>query len=158
MTIRRVEPGDLGFLAEMLAQAVFWEGGDPDTEAALSDPAVAAYLEGWGRNGDDGLIALEGRERVGAAWYRSFPSSARGYGFVASNVPEITVAVKPENRARGLGKGLLSLLIAMASEASYPALSLSVARGNHRAIRLYRSLGFTVVGDDGHSLVMTRPV
>lgn len=126
-------------------------------QAALARPENAKYLQGWGRYGDDAVVAVDDTgARRGAAWYRLFPASAPGYGFVSPDVPELSLGVAPDARGLGVGQALLAALIEMAKLAGYPALSLSVDRHN-TAVRLYIRSGFVdafVSSDDDSSITM----
>src|SRR5262249_16910682 len=83
--------------------------------------------------------------RLGAAWYRLFPPAHPGYGFVAPDVPELSIRVLAEVRGQGLGDSLLRGLCQCAQQEGYRALSLSVARRNP-AQHLYPRHGF----EDAH--------
>ncbi len=69
-------------------------------EEVLSKPELARYLEGWGRQGDTAVLAvdLDGGRRLGAAWYRLMTSEEPGYGYVDDSTPEIALAVVPDHR------------------------------------------------------------
>jgi ribosomal protein S18 acetylase RimI-like enzyme len=148
---------DPAFLAEMLYEAAYWRDDmeeRPPLDAMLEQPEFARYVDDWGRPHDVALTVLaRGDEPVGAAWYRRFDPGAPGFGFVAPDVPELSIAVYPELRGRRLGHLLLGALIARARAEQEPALSLSVAHENP-ARRLYVRHGFAVVGDDGASFTM----
>lgn len=152
--IREMQPGEYGLLDEFLYQAIHTEPGEPrPPRSVTADPALRAYVEGFGRTGDVAVCAEEGGEVVGATWARLM----RGYGFAGDGVPELAVSVLPGHRGRGLGTALLSSLIERCSELGCPALSLSVQRSNPAA-RLYERLGFREVsGDDGEA-VMVLPL
>ena len=146
--IRPVHPGDLPFLWDMGWEATAVDPGMRalGREAAFANPHVRRYLDGWGRPGDAGVIALDASgQRLGAAWYRLFPADAPGYGFVASDVPEISIGVAARARRRGVGGALLDALVAMARAQGHRALSLSVDRRNP-AQRLYARYGFRDAG------------
>ncbi|WP_326608754.1 GNAT family N-acetyltransferase [Streptomyces sp. NBC_01800] len=83
------------------------------------------------------------------------PEDEPGYGFVAPDVPELTLGVLPGQRGCGHGRALMEALIRAAGErpASVDRLSLSVEDGNP-AVHLYTSLGFTRVGRNGGSDTM----
>ena len=107
---------DPAFLAEMLYEAVNWrdDGAEerPPLEELLAQPIMRRYVEGWGRVDDVALVALDRLdEPVGAAWYRRFTADEPGFGFVAPDVPELSIAVYPECRGRHVGGLLLGSLI-----------------------------------------------
>ena len=70
-------------------------------------PLVRATSTGWGRPGDNAVVAIDEFQPVGAAWYRLFEQDEPGYGFVDEETPELTIAVVPSRRGRGLGEELL---------------------------------------------------
>jgi ribosomal protein S18 acetylase RimI-like enzyme len=152
--VRPATTADLDFLGAMLYEAATWRPGPrPPTETALADPAIARYLRGWGRDGDSALIAEEDDRPVAAAWYRLFPEDDPGYGFVATDVPELSIGVAAEARGRGIGTSLLDALIAEARDGGFPALSLSVEPDNP-ALRLYERAGFSRVPSNGATWTM----
>ncbi len=112
-------------------------------EEVLSKPELARYLEGWGRQGDTAVLAvdLDGGRRLGAAWYRLMTSEEPGYGYVDDQTPEIALAVVPDHRGRGVGGALLRELREAARSQGYNALSLGVEKGNP-ALGLYERNGF----------------
>src|SRR3954451_1589454 len=94
--IRPTRPDDEPFLWDM-----GWEATAVDVgmralgrEAAFAIPHVRRYLDDWGRPGDAGVVAIarDGR-RLGAAWYRLFPIDDPGWGFVAADIPELSIGV-----------------------------------------------------------------
>jgi ribosomal protein S18 acetylase RimI-like enzyme len=126
----------------MLYEAAFWRpDARPPRDGALSDPALARYLEGWGRPGDVAVVAFDRAvgTRVGAAWYRLMPEDTRG--FVAPGVPEVVIGVAEHSRGRGVGGTLLGALRKRAAAEGFAALSLTVDDGNP-AVRLYERHGF----------------
>jgi GNAT superfamily N-acetyltransferase len=93
-------------------------------------------------------------ERIGAAWLRFFTAADHGYGFVADDVPELTIGVAVRWRGRGVGRALLRAIACQASEAGIKQISLSVERKNF-ARQLYLSEGYQVVdGSDPQSDTM----
>ena len=149
--LRAAVPGDEPFLEEMLRLAMGWRDG---TRAELS-PGTEKYVRGYGRPGDHGVVAVRDGEPIGATWCRLFAEADRSYGYVAGDVPELTLAVSPSARRAGVARGLLERLIADAAARGLGGLSLSVEPDNP-ARRLYEALGFTDVGGVGGSRTLLR--
>ena len=144
---------DEPFLWEMLYQALYVPPGKPAfPREILKDPDIACYVQGWGRPGDWGLLALQGETPAGAIWLRQWSGVEKGYGFVSPDIPELSIALLPEFRNRGLGTRMLETAISMAKERVH-GLSLSVVEESP-ARRLYEHLGFRKVGKVMESLVM----
>ena len=120
--LRPVDQQDTRFLRDMLRHAYHWRMGDPDLP-------VYRYVKSWGRRGDAGLVAFDGPNAYAAAWYRLFPESAPGFGFVDEETPELTIAVVPSHRGRGTGGELLEALLAQARTDGFTRVSLSAEPG-----------------------------
>jgi ribosomal protein S18 acetylase RimI-like enzyme len=112
------------------------------------------YLAGWPRHGDFGLIA-EQDGPLGAAWYRTYTEMSHGYGFVADDVPELSIAVIASRRHEGIGRQLLVGLIEASVAHGHAALSLSVDIANP-ARALYESVGFQIVETRDSGMTMVR--
>jgi ribosomal protein S18 acetylase RimI-like enzyme len=123
-------------------------------DQVLADPRYAMCLAGWPMRGDYGLIA-EQDGPIGAAWYRIFTEVSHGYGYVAEDVPELSIAVITSRRHEGIGRRLLVDLVEASVAQGYPAISLSVAEANP-ARGLYESVGFVDVEKHGSSWTMIR--
>jgi ribosomal protein S18 acetylase RimI-like enzyme len=156
--VRPATKADERFLQEMLLHAAFSaDVVKPTLDELLKDERLARYIVDWGRPGNGGVAADADGQRVGAAWYRHFSRNDPGYGFVSSEIPELSIAVVPEMRKRGIGRNLLLGLIEQAQAAGLKALSLSVSARNPPAMRLYESVGFrTVAGDPAHPTMLVR--
>lgn len=154
--IREAGDADPPILVDAVFEAANWSGEVRFTrEEILADPAFSHYVSGWLRPGDFGVVAEthDGAAlgaAVGAAWCRAFSADEPGYGFVAEDVPELSIGVLPEYRGRGVGEALLQALMSRARADGLRAISLSVEDGN-RARSLYERLGFVKVGRNGGS-------
>jgi GNAT superfamily N-acetyltransferase len=141
-TITPATGSDVQFLWAVLNGLAVHAGIDPPSPESGSGSAFGKYLAGWGRAGDFGVVAHDQtRHPLGAAWYRLFPAEGPGYGFVAPDVPELSIGVLEHARGQGIGGALLATLLQTAQEQRYRALSLSVDRRNP-ARRLYERHGF----------------
>ena len=145
--IRSAGSQDIPFLRDMLRHAYYARWGDE------ADVPLERYVAGWGRPGDTAFVAIDGFQPVGAAWYRLFEQEEPGYGFVDERTPELTIAIVPSRRGKGLGRDLLAKLIERARAEGYEQLSLSVEPDNP-AIRLYEETGFEKVGERAGAFVM----
>jgi ribosomal-protein-alanine N-acetyltransferase len=76
-------------------------------------------------------------------------SCVRGY-FVLRRVPPeaqlVDLAVRPQDRGRGLGRALLDRVAATARAWGCAKITLEVSAANEPALRLYSRAGFQVVG------------
>ncbi len=157
--IRAAEADDGPFLVEVLALAAAWRPGStpPTAETVLSEPALARYVAGWPRPGDLGFVAVDNGEPIGAAWWRYFDGEDHGYGYVAADVPELSIGVVEGRRGDGVGTALMVALLAEADQQGLDQLSLSVEAGNP-ALRLYERLGFAPApGAEAGTLIRSRP-
>ena len=150
MNIRPATKDDDAFLKTMMYEAARWNPDWPREPMAevLDEPILRRYHEDWGRPGDGGMVAEIDGEPVGAAWYRLFTADAPGYGFVDERTPELSIAVAPLHRRKGIGGTLLRAAMVNAREEGYQTLSLSVAVHN-RSRMLYQRVGFEKVGEEG---------
>jgi len=139
----------------MLYQALYVpEGADPFPREVVRLPEISRYAEDWGRIDDLGFVAVIGETCVGATWIRLLKGANKGYGYVDETTPELTIAVAPTFRGRGIGTKLLARLMTEAKN-RYQAVSLSVSADNP-ALRLYQRFGFGVVATGGNSLTMIK--
>ena len=167
--LRTALPDDSEFLADMVVEAINWpQDRTSPRQQILDDPRNAHYVAGWKRETDLGVVAVGGPapdewpaeydagSPVGAAWLRQLPADDPGYGFIDAQTPELTMALAPPWRGRGIGRALIRRLLSDAALRGIPRISLSVEPGNP-ARRLYESEGFVVVGSDpGGSYTMLR--
>lgn len=151
LTIRPILLADEPFLWEMLYQALYVpQGAALFPRDIIQQPEIAQYVQDWGQPDEAGLIACDDETPIGAVWIRRI----RAYGFVDDDTPELSLAMLPDYRGKGIGTRLMNELFLLL-QGRYDALSLSVSK-NNPAFRLYERLGFEVVKDDGSSVTMKR--
>ena len=122
------------------------EGGE-SLESARVNPILAPYVEGYGRPGDLGVIAIDAATstNAGAAWIRTMPAGWPLHRFVDAAIPELAIAVVPAYVGRGAGTRMIAHLMDSAA-AIYPAIALSV-RSTNPAKALYERMGFATVAE-----------
>jgi ribosomal protein S18 acetylase RimI-like enzyme len=150
---RAATPADEPFLRAMLWLAYNWRDETAAQDHWPDPDGPRRYVQGCGRPGDAGVIAHTGGGSAGAAWYRLLPAVDAGYGYVADDVPEVTIGVAPLFRGRGIAGELLERLMATAAAEGFRALSLSVEPDNH-ALRIYERAGFEPAGRSGGSVTL----
>ncbi|MEV7934404.1 bifunctional helix-turn-helix transcriptional regulator/GNAT family N-acetyltransferase [Curtobacterium sp. NPDC089185] len=156
---REVTADDTALLRHATLAAMNWQA-PTFTDAELDRPDFAHYSADFDPSRDHGVVAVDGDGPVGVAWVRFLSADDPGYGFVSEDVPELTLAVEPRGRGRGIGTALLTRLLAAGRTAGWPGVSLSVEDGNTGARILYERVGFRTVGRNGDSdtmLVRFRP-
>lgn len=154
--IRVIDKNEKAFLREMLYQAIFVPGGEDPLPLNIVDlPELSKYFENWGRTGDHCLIAEYEGEQIGAVWCRLFDAKNKGYGFVAEDIPEMTIAVDKHYRNKGIGSKLLDKFFKHIKKAGFDGLSLSVDKRNP-AVNLYLRNGFTVIRSNENDHIMLR--
>ena len=155
--IRPLVPDDEPFLWMALYHALHVPpGAAPFPLEVVRQSELARYVSGWmQRSSDLGFVAEVGREPVGAAWLRRWPSDERGFGFVDEATPELSMALLPTYRGHGIGTALLRRLLKEAA-GKFEAVSLSVSESN-AALRLYERHGFIIIGEpEGRSVTMLK--
>ncbi len=142
-------------LKRYLYWAIYVPEGSPQPDPAIiNQPELAHYVVDWGKSDDRASFAVQEDVVIGVCWSRCFSADEPGYGFISPDIPEISLAIHPDDRSRGIGTELLSELIEIL-RIDYPAVSLSVSPGNP-AIRLYRRAGFSIHTADQDQLIMIK--
>lgn len=147
-------------LRPFLAQTVNWSTDTPalsDDEIA-ADPELGGYLAAWGRDGDTGVVILDGEERpVGAAWVRLPQANWRGLGWAGDQIPELRIAVDPESQGHGYGTHLLRAVLDLLRLSGRGSVSLAVHERS-TAGEFFAQNGFVIAGRAGESDVLLRSI
>jgi len=154
--IRELRPSEADILRTMLYNAIFIPpGAEIPPFDIIELPEIIVYIEEFGREGDLCLVAETDGEITGAVWTRLFTGPVKGYGFIDTTTPELSMAVLEPYRCRGIGTGLLAEMLNRLASAGYARVSLSVDMANY-AYHLYRKFGFVDYARHEDSMTMLR--
>lgn len=153
MTVRPLTSADRPLLRRATLVNINWSGSRLTVDDVDRSPELAHYFWHFPGDRDLGIVDEEGGVVRGLAWLTFFTETDPGYGFVAPDVPELSITTFDEFRRQGVGAALLSRLLGEAEARGIAAVSLSVEDGNG-ARRLYERVGFRVVGRTGGSDTM----
>ncbi len=152
---RRLIKGEEDFLREMLFEAIYLPEEEKQklSKDIILHPDLKKYYENWGKKGDIAIVAELHNELIGCGWSRLFSFRNKGYGYIDDKIPEISVAVSPGYRNRGIGTRLIRELIRESNNKGFPCLSLSVSK-NNPSVHLYLRENFIVFRENQHDFIM----
>lgn len=138
-----IQRTDLSFLKDMLYYAIYvGEGNALPSRNIIYEPNLYKYIDNWDDEKDIGYMIVEQETNIklGVVWIRTFCKNNKGYGYISEDIPELSIAMVPEYRGKGLGTSLINYLISQLP-AHIKSISLSVDTHN-LAKKLYERLGF----------------
>ena len=149
INFRKIRVGEYEFLNEMLYEAIFVpENIQKPSKGIIKLPELSKYTDNWNKNiYDVAIVALYNKKLIGAIWGRIFGSNNKGYGYVAEDIPEISMAILKNYRGNGIGTELIKRIIFEYRKLNVEKISLSVSTQN-KAKKLYEKSGFKKVGDE----------
>ena len=152
---RRANTKDVHILKNMLYHAIYVpDGKHPVPTKIVNQPDLRIYYENWGQKDDMGWIAFDKGTPIGAAWIRIFYGPNKGYGYIDEKTPELSIALLPKYRGRGIGSKLIDRILDDVKK-KYSAISLSVTQENP-ALQLYQRKEFRKIEISGNSFIMIR--
>jgi len=153
ISLRPIRPEDEPFLFGLYVitweeglESFSWEGADKADEASLLRLNFKAHQHHYATispKAEQMIILLDGRPAGSLIVIRA-----------RKEIRLAEIVLVPEYRNRGIGGALIEELAGEAGKSGLP-LRLHVAKFN-RAIRLYRRLGFVLIGDTGTHFFMGR--
>ena len=149
--IRHMTSEEYPLLNDFLYQAIFIpEGVEPPPYEIIYQPELQVYTRDFGVSRHDrALAAVCGGKIVGAVWVRIMPD----YGHIDEETPSFAIALYPEYRGHGIGTALMREMLGELRDAGYAQASLSVQKANYAA-KMYRKLGFAVIGESEEEFLM----
>ena len=139
--VRDANPGDLGAITGIYGDAVE-HGTATFEEIAPQSEEIARRMTKIAAQGLPWLVAEAGGEVAGYAYASRFHDRS-AYRFTLEN----SVYVDPAHHRKGLGRALLSELIARCEALGSRQMIAAIGdSGNHGSIGLHQTLGFREVG------------
>lgn len=151
--IREIQRQEYPLLDDFLYEAIFIpEGIDPPPKTIINSPELQVYVENFGELKDDrGLVVEVDGKIVGAVWVRIM----NDYGHVDNATPSLAISLYKEYRGFGIGTAMMKEIIALLQAHGYKRVSLSVQKTNYAA-KLYRKIGFEIVGENEEEYIMVN--
>jgi len=138
--IREITQAEYPVLEDFLYNAIYIpEGEEWPPREIIFEPEIFVYVKDFGLNTDCGVVAECDGIIIGAAWTRIIPA----YGHIDLDTPELAISVLQDERSKGVGTMLMSLLFDLLRERGYKRTSLSVKQ-NNPAVRFYERLGYEI--------------
>lgn len=149
--IRKIAEEEYSLLANFLYEAVFVpEGMAAPPKSIIDLPELQIYITDFGKKKDDiGLVAEVGTRAVGAVWVRMM----KDYGHIDDDTPSFAISLYKEYRGLGIGSALMKEMLCILKERGYKQASLAVQKANY-AVKMYKTAGFEVVGENEEEYIM----
>ena len=142
MSLRRLLPGDVGWIIHRQAVLYHEEYGWDWTYEALASRILGDFVAGFDPAKEDGWVAERGGAIVGSIF------------LMKSDDPTVAklrlLYVEPSARGAGLGRTLVATCIARARELGYHELTLWTNDILVAARRIYQAAGFRLVSEAPH--------
>ena len=132
--IRELKNDEISHLDNFLYDAIFIPEGQkkPDKEI-IKLPELSGYIKDFGKDTDHCLVAELNGELIGAIWIRIFSEDEKGFGFIDSKTPELSMSVVENYRKKGIGTKMLKACLLYTSDAADERSSVDL--GGRRIIK-----------------------
>ncbi len=156
INVREIKKTEIYHLDYFLYEAIFIPLGEkkPDSKI-IRIPELDCYIKDFGKVSDLCLVAEFQGNLIGAVWIRIYTEHEKGFGYVDSKTPELSMSVVEKYRNQGIGARLLANMIEMLMQIGYEQVSLSVDLENY-ALKLHKKHGFEIVQSDNKSAIMIK--
>lgn len=152
--IRMLRKEEEDVLGDFLYEAIFQkDDSNPAPRDIIYKPELKVYIENFGQEDDNCLVAEYEGQIVGAVWTRII----KGYGSVDDKTPELAISLYKEYRGKGIGTNMMFEMLEVLKEKGYHQASLSVQKDNYTS-QLYIKVGFEVVKEIEDEYVMVYKI
>lgn len=151
MVIREMRAEEYPLLKDFLYEAIFVpEDAEKPPRDIIDNDELQVYIKDFGTKKDDLCLAAEcDGGIVGACWVRIMDD----YGHIDDDTPSFAISLFREYRKRGIGTELMRRMLELLRSRGYKRASLAVQKANY-AVKMYRGVGFEVVGENGQEYIM----
>lgn len=151
-SIREIKKEEYPLLEDFLYEAIFLrEGVEPPSREILKLPELKMYIEDFGKEGDECLLAIAEGRAAGAVWTRRM----KDYGYIDDDTPSLSISLYKEYRGKGIGTALMKEMFLLLKEKGYQGVSLSVQKENY-ANKMYEKLGFHIIRENQEDYIMIK--
>lgn len=148
--IRKIEHAEYEILKDFLYEAIFIpEGVSPPPKSIIEHPELKIYVDNFGQEDDNALVAEIDGKIVGAVWTRII----NDYGHVDNETPSLSISLYKQYRGLGIGTEMMKQMLILLKESGYKKVSLSVQKENYAA-KMYQNLGFHILVDNEQDYIM----
>lgn len=152
--VRLLRTSNIDFLKDMTFYSLY-KGSSLFEREILEKKEIKKYYADWDSKREIGYIARYLEQDIGAIWCRLFPYYDQGFGYVDDAIPEMSIAVLPRYRGRGVGHILMENLFNRLRHANIKGISTYVEHGNPARIA-YQRLGFVGVRREKKYVVLVK--
>lgn len=151
MNIREIKSNEYKLLDDFLYEAIFIpEGVEAPPREIIDAPELQVYVQDFGtQEGDVCFVAEVEENLVGAVWVRIMED----YGHVEDGVPSFAISLYKEYRGLGIGTMLMKQMLEELRARGYQKASLAVQKANY-AVKMYKNVGFEIVGENEEEYIM----
>ena len=149
--IRKIKEAEYSVLGDFLYEAIFIpEGVKSPPREIIEQPELQVYISDFGKHkGDCFLVAELDKRIIGAVWVRIM----NDYGHIDDETPSFAISLYPEYRNHGIGTALMKSMLKLLKAENYKQSSLAVQKANY-AVKMYKNVGFEIVGENAEEYIM----
>lgn len=149
-TIRELDSNEHKELEDFLYEAIFIpEGAVLPPRSIINQPELQIYINEFGKEDDNALVAEVDGKIVGAVWTRIM----NDYGHIDDDTPSFAISLYKEYRGQGIGTEMMKQMLTLLKKKGYKKASLAVQQANY-AVKMYQQVGFEIVDKNEEEYIM----
>lgn len=152
--IRPIKTSEIYLLEEFLYNAVFQKDEkNPIPRSIINEASVNVYIEDYGKNSDQCLVAETDNKVIGCVWTRILDGNIKGFGNLDSETPEFAISILKDHRGFGVGTSLMKEMLGLLKNKGFKRTSLAVQKENY-AVKMYKKVGFRILRETDEEFIM----